>query len=301
MCGEAPNQTRLPVPIHILPTSWPERSFRGVTWEQTMNRAAILGFYFLSFGLLTPNGQSAGQPTAATSADSSAKQGQSSASASQQAPPAQRPESTQPASATVGQTSNPPAQAKPSPKQSKHHKKTVPPPDCASAPTPMNTAVGSPTDATKTTNADSNNAGLTDGGSTNAGSTDGGSTNAASTNAGSAGAASTNTSSTALPPCPPPKKVVRNGGSDEPSIQLVGGETAEQSAHQSATDRLTFATEENLKKMAGHPLSPSQQEMVSQIKLFMDQSKTAIAAGDVERGRNLAMKAHLLSDELVKP
>src|SRR5258708_27272082 len=41
-----------------------------------------------------------------------------------------------------------------------------------------------------------------------------------------------NTSSTALPPCPPPKKVVRNGGSDEPSIQLVGGETAEQSAHQ---------------------------------------------------------------------
>src|SRR5258708_2011595 len=266
-----------------------------------MNRAAILGFYFLSFGLLTPNGQSAGQPTAATSADSSAKQGQSSASASQQAPPAQRPESTQPASATVGQTSNPPAQAKPSPKQSKHHKKTVPPPDCASAPTPMNPAVGSPTDATKTTNADSNNAGLTDGGSTNAGSTDGGSTNAASTNAGSAGAASTNTSSTALPPCPPPKKVVRNGGSDEPSIQLVGGETAEQSAHQSATDRLTFATEENLKKMAGHPLSPSQQEMVSQIKLFMDQSKTAIAAGDVERGRNLAMKAHLLSDELVKP
>ncbi len=296
MCGKAPNQTRLPVPIHILPTSWPERSFRGVTWEQTMSRAAILGFYFLSFGLLTPNGQSAGQPPAATSAESSAQQSQSGASASQQAPPAQRSESTQPASAPAGQTSNPPAQAKPSPKQSKHRKKTVSPPDCASAPTPMNTAVGSPTDATRTTNADSG-----DTGSTNAGSTDGGLANAASTNTGSAGAASTNTSSTALPPCPPPKKVVRNGGSDEPSIQLVGGETAEQSAHQSATDKLTVATEENLKKMAGHPLSPSQQEMVSQIKLFMDQSKTAIATGDVERGRNLAMKAHLLSDELVKP
>src|SRR5229473_1359539 len=295
MCGKAPNQTRLPVPIHILPTSWPERSFRGVTWEQTMSRAAILGFYFLSFGLLTPNGQSAGQPTAATSADSSAKQGQSSASASQQAP-AQSSEPAQPASASAGQTSNPPAQAKPSPKQPKHHKKTVSPPNCASAPTPMNTAVGSPTDAARTTNADSG-----DTGSTNAGSTDGGLANAASTNTGSAGAASTNTSSTALPPCPPPKKVVRNGGSDEPSIQLVGGETAEQTAHQSATDKLTVATEENLKKVAGHPLSPSQQEMVNQIKLFIDQSKTAIAAGDVERGRNLAMKAHLLSDELVKP
>jgi hypothetical protein len=32
----------------------------------------------------------------------------------------------------------------------------------------------------------------------------------------------------------------------------------------------------------------------------MDQSKTA-AAEDLERGNNLAMKARLLSDELVKP
>src|SRR5258708_36916583 len=123
MCGEAPNQTRLPVPIHILPTSWPERSFRGVTWEQTMNRAAILGFYFLSFGLLTPNGQSAVQPTAATSADSSAKQGQRSAPASQQSPQAQRPEATQPASVTVVQPSNLPAQAKHTTKHSTLHKK----------------------------------------------------------------------------------------------------------------------------------------------------------------------------------
>jgi hypothetical protein len=41
--------------------------------------------------------------------------------------------------------------------------------------------------------------------------------------------------------------------------------------------------------------------MVSQIKQFMEQSKAAVAAGDLERGHNLALKAHLLSDELVKP
>jgi hypothetical protein len=105
-----------------------------------------------------------------------------------------------------------------------------------------------------------------------------------------------------LPPCPPPKKVVRNGGSDEPTIQLTGGTTAEQALHErSSTDQLTAATEANLKKAAGLRLNPSQQEMVSQIKQFMEQSKTAVAAGDLERGRNLAMKAHLLSDELVKP
>lgn len=71
--------------------------------------------------------------------------------------------------------------------------------------------------------------------------------------------------------------------------------------HQSSTNQLTAATEENLKKIVGRQLSSSQQEMVTQIKQFMTQSKAAIAAGDPERGHNLALKAHLLSDELVKP
>jgi hypothetical protein len=56
-----------------------------------------------------------------------------------------------------------------------------------------------------------------------------------------------------------------------------------------------------LKKAAGLQLNASQQEMASQIKQFMAQSKAALGAGDLERGHNLAMKAHLLSDELVKP
>lgn len=98
-------------------------------------------------------------------------------------------------------------------------------------------------------------------------------------------------------PCPPPKKVVRNGGSEEPTVQLVGGTTAQPGS----TDQLAAATEENLKKVAGRELTPSQQEMVSQIRQFLEQSKTAVSAGDAERGRKLAMKAHLLSDELVKP
>jgi len=61
------------------------------------------------------------------------------------------------------------------------------------------------------------------------------------------------------------------------------------------------ATEENLKKIEGRQLNPSQQEMVNQIKQFREQSKTAAAAGDLDRAHNLAVKAHLLSDELVKP
>jgi hypothetical protein len=56
-----------------------------------------------------------------------------------------------------------------------------------------------------------------------------------------------------------------------------------------------------LNKLAGRQLNADQQQILSQIHEFMEQSKQADAAGDLERGQNLASKARLLSDELVKP
>jgi len=96
--------------------------------------------------------------------------------------------------------------------------------------------------------------------------------------------------------------VIRNGGSDEPTVQLTGGATAQQaSIERSTTDQLNAASEENLKKLTGRQLTPTQQDMVTQIQEFMEQSKKAVAEGDLDRGHNLALKAHVLSDELVKP
>jgi hypothetical protein len=71
--------------------------------------------------------------------------------------------------------------------------------------------------------------------------------------------------------------------------------------HQSSTEQLRLATEENLKKLAGRQLTASQQDMKNQINQFMQQSKAAAAAGDLDRAHTLVLKAHLLSDELVKP
>jgi homogentisate 1,2-dioxygenase len=96
--------------------------------------------------------------------------------------------------------------------------------------------------------------------------------------------------------------VIKNGGSDEPTVELKGGTSEPQASQQRlSTEQLTAATEENLKKTAERQLNPSQQETVSQTKQFMDQAKSAVAAGDVERGHNLAKKAYLLSEELLKP
>jgi len=95
---------------------------------------------------------------------------------------------------------------------------------------------------------------------------------------------------------------VRNGGTSEPSIQLTGGAVGAQASHQrDTTDQLLESSRENLKKLAGRKLSPNQQEMVNQVHQFMEQSKTAVAAGDLDRAHNLALKAQLLSVELVTP
>jgi hypothetical protein len=268
-----------------------------------MNLAAILAVYVLSLGRLPPTvhgfaAQTAAQQMPAVTASNwPTPQSQDTTAPSQpQTPPPQSPDSTQPSPSPTGPTQNSTGPAKPPlAKAHRHRKKTIPP-NCSNSPTALNPAVGNPADATN-----SSGPGSTDAGSTSAGSTSPDSTNPGSMNPGSMTAGSTNAGSAALKPCPPPKKVVRNGGSAEPTVQLTGGTTAEQAVHQRSTEQLTAATQENLKKIAGRQLNPSQQEMVSQIKQFMAQSKTAVAAGDLGRGHDLALKAHLLSDELVKP
>jgi hypothetical protein len=97
--------------------------------------------------------------------------------------------------------------------------------------------------------------------------------------------------------CPPPKVVVKDGGASEAPVELKGSNEQQQL---SSTEQLTASTEDNVKKIEGRPLGSNEQETLSQVKQFVEQSKAAIAAGDLERGHSLAMKALLLSDELVK-
>jgi hypothetical protein len=101
--------------------------------------------------------------------------------------------------------------------------------------------------------------------------------------------------------CPPSKIIVRQGGTSEPSIRLAGATRGDQADLRRHTARLLGATDENLKKIAGRQLSQDQQNMVAQIHQFTDQSKAAATAGDLERADTLALKAQLLSEELVKP
>lgn len=58
--------------------------------------------------------------------------------------------------------------------------------------------------------------------------------------------------------------------------------------------------DENLKKITGRQLSSSEQDMVTQIREYIEQSKAAVKTEDPERARNLAWKAQTLSEDLLK-
>ncbi len=100
--------------------------------------------------------------------------------------------------------------------------------------------------------------------------------------------------------CPPVKVVVRNGGTSEHALRLSGASDDARDPHgKQSTDQLLQSTGRNLQQLATRQLAPAEKEMVEQILHYTEQSRSATAAGDVELGHNFALKAHLLSDELL--
>ena len=99
----------------------------------------------------------------------------------------------------------------------------------------------------------------------------------------------------------PRKKVVRNGSTADPVVQLAPSVTDQQASQQrQSTAQLLAATDANLNKISARQLTSSQQDMVNQIHNYMQQAKAAETAGDLQRARNLAFKAQLLSDEVLR-
>jgi len=97
-------------------------------------------------------------------------------------------------------------------------------------------------------------------------------------------------------------KVVHRGSTAEPTTQLTPEISQEQAARQRQnTNQLLASTDESLQKLSGRQLTKDEQETVTQIRKYMEQVKAADAAGDLQRAYKLAVKAHLLSDALVKP
>lgn len=100
----------------------------------------------------------------------------------------------------------------------------------------------------------------------------------------------------------PPRIVVQpGGGSTETTPATVVPELShtEEAHRRLTTEQLMQSTETNLKSLR-RVLSEQERAMLQQIQLFLTQSREASQAQDLVRAHNLALKAHLLSDELVR-
>jgi hypothetical protein len=99
----------------------------------------------------------------------------------------------------------------------------------------------------------------------------------------------------------PPRIVVQPGPatptSDAPVVPDMSH--TEEAHHRQTTEQLMLSTEANLKSLR-RVLNPDERSLLQQVQLFMAQSREASESQDLVRAHNLAMKAHLLSDELVR-
>jgi hypothetical protein len=94
---------------------------------------------------------------------------------------------------------------------------------------------------------------------------------------------------------PPP-----NPTEGTPDTAIAADVTSAQVSQQKQTTADLLAGAEKNLTSVNRKLSHDEQALVSQIKTYIAQSKKATSENDFERAYNLATKAHLLSDALVK-
>ena len=113
-----------------------------------------------------------------------------------------------------------------------------------------------------------------------------------------------NNTSTPPPPAvittPSGKVIVPEGSTPEPTGQIsTTMPTSKENETKLNTERSLQTTEKELKGVTWTP-SIDQKNMMEQIKTYITQSRSANNEGDVLRASNLAQKARLLCDELLK-
>jgi protein TonB len=97
----------------------------------------------------------------------------------------------------------------------------------------------------------------------------------------------------------PPRKIIPAEPAPTPQQISPGPTPANGGNNQASTDQLLQGAEANLNGIT-RTLSKDEEAMRAQIREFIKQSRTATTENDPARAHTLAVKARLLSDELVK-
>jgi hypothetical protein len=99
----------------------------------------------------------------------------------------------------------------------------------------------------------------------------------------------------------PQNVVVQNGSTSDPATQFSTSLSPEQASREKQdTAGLLAKADANLQGLSGHQLNASQQDTSAQVRSYIQQAKAAEDSGDLQGAHNLAVKAALLSNELLK-
>jgi len=99
----------------------------------------------------------------------------------------------------------------------------------------------------------------------------------------------------------PTKVVVPEGGAKEPPTQIAPGLAPDEAARERReADQWLTSTDAQLKVLADRSLSVRQQDTVGQVRNYLVGARSALQENDLRRAHTLALKAHLLSDDLIK-
>ncbi len=105
----------------------------------------------------------------------------------------------------------------------------------------------------------------------------------------------------AAPTGGPRKVVVRQGGVDEPTTQIVTGMAPEEANRRRwEAEQLLVTTDLTVKRVAPGPMDAPGEETVSQIRNYIRGAHAALQEGDIARGHTLAVKASLLAQDLAR-
>jgi hypothetical protein len=109
------------------------------------------------------------------------------------------------------------------------------------------------------------------------------------------------TSRPATQPAPASQQLAASG---QPAADSPIGQLSTPAANVNPTDRQSIAnligdTERGLSAIK-HPLSAKEQKTAAQIRTFIQHARASLEINDLEGARTLAVKAHLLLDELAK-
>lgn len=100
----------------------------------------------------------------------------------------------------------------------------------------------------------------------------------------------------------PPRVVVQPGNtstSESAGAVVLDMPHTEGAHHRFTTEQLMQSTDANVKSLK-RVLTADERAILQQVQAFMTQAREAIQTNDLVRAHNLALKAHLLSDELVR-